>query len=564
VNAVNITARHAIMETGQPARAWRQLQALFEAGTATGLTDGQLLERYRAKRAESSEAAAAAEMAFAALVDRHGAMVWGVCRRVLGNAHEAEDAFQATFLILVRKAGTVRVDGSLGRWLYGVATRVARRARSDAAHRRSAIGGVPPPSSDDPASEAELRDLCAVVGEELDGLPAKYRCAVELCHLQGMTYDQAARQLNWPVATVKNRLTKGRLRLRQRLARRGLGSGALAVGMTTALTDQSSAAIPPQLVQSTSRAATAGASGALPATVVELTEGVLQMMKWHKLKLMAASFLAALGIGVTAHALSERAPNGTIATALPVQIVVQRAEPPVEQKVRDPRWARSLPCGATIEIVGISSVPSGPDTWWRPDGTPLKPAPCDSSVFEPKVDNAIDKVFLVRFDQIPLGADHEWTIIDNRAFNRMPAKREGKLLPGLSVAFARLRAGTSSCTVRFKVAASLWNTIATGGKDASGGGTETVGSYIFGYPTASARGTTLSVTHNINNQSVRIVAVGNDGKEIAGLIGSTIDVTAFRQIQVQFDQPPDEIKQFRLETRPYEQVEIPLIALKRE
>jgi RNA polymerase sigma factor (sigma-70 family) len=561
---VNITARHAIMETEKPAREWRQLQALFEAGTATGLTDGQLLERYRAKRTESSEAAAAAELAFAALVDRHGAMVWGVCRRVLGNAHEAEDAFQATFLILVRKAGTVRVDGSLGRWLYGVATRVARRARSDAEHRRSAIGGVPPPSSDDPASEAELRDLCAVVSEELDGLPAKYRCAVELCHLQGMTYEQAARQLNWPVATVKNRLTKGRLRLRQRLARRGLASGALAVGMNAALTDQTRAAVPPQLVQSTSRAATAGASGGLPATVVELTEGVLQMMKWQKLKLMAASFLAALGIGVTAHALSERAPNGTIVTALPLQTAAQPAESPAEQKGRDPRWARSLPCGATIEVVGISSVPSGPNTWWRPDGTPLRPAPCDPREKKTNADNAIDKVVLVRLDQIPLGADHEWTIIDARGHNRRPARRGGKPVPGLSETVASVRADTSSCTVRFKVAAGPWNTIATGGKDVFGGGTAAVGSYIFGYPTASAQGTTLSVTHNINDQCVRIVAVGNDGKVTAGLIRSTIDVTAFRQIQLEFDPPPDEIKEFRLETRPYEQVEIPLIALKRE
>ena len=210
------------MGKGQPGSALRQLRDLFAAGTATGLTDGELLERYAAKRAESAEAATAAEMAFAALVDRHGAMVWGVCRRVLGDAHEAEDAFQATFLILVRKAGSVRVDGSLGRWLYGVAHRVALRARSEAERRRSGIDRTPPTSSDDPVGEVELRDLRDAVGEELDRLPAKYRCPVELCHLQGMTYDQAARQLNWPVATVKGRLTKGRLRLREGWRERGL------------------------------------------------------------------------------------------------------------------------------------------------------------------------------------------------------------------------------------------------------------------------------------------------------------------------------------------------------
>src|SRR5262249_47976309 len=170
--------------------------------------------------AESAEAATAAEMAFAALVDRHGPMVWGVCRRVLGDAHEAEDAFQATFLVLVRKAGSVRVERSLGQWRSGVALRVAPRARSAAERRGSPIGRVPPMSSDDPVGDVELRDLREAVGAELDRLPAKYRCPVELCHLQGMTYDQAARQLDWPVATVKSRLTRGRLKLRERLPRR--------------------------------------------------------------------------------------------------------------------------------------------------------------------------------------------------------------------------------------------------------------------------------------------------------------------------------------------------------
>src|SRR5580693_9265813 len=143
------------MGNGQPASALRQLQTLFAAGTATGLTDGELLERYKAERALSAEAATAAETAFEVLVDRHGPMVWGICHRVLGDAHEAEDAFQATFLVLVRKAGSVRVDGSLGRWLYGVAHRVALRARSEAERRESGIGRVSPTSSDDPVGKAE-------------------------------------------------------------------------------------------------------------------------------------------------------------------------------------------------------------------------------------------------------------------------------------------------------------------------------------------------------------------------------------------------------------------------
>jgi RNA polymerase sigma factor (sigma-70 family) len=270
------------MGEGKRGCSLRRLRALFAAGTATGLTDGELLERYAARRSESAEAAAAAEMAFAALVDRHGPMVWGVCRRVLGDAHEAEDAFQATFLVLVRKVRSVRVDGSLGRWLYGVAHRVALRARSEAERRRSGIDRVPTRSSHDPVGDVELRDLRDAVSEELDRLPAKYRCPVELCHLQGMTYDQAARELNWPVATVKSRLTKGRLRLRQGLARRGLAPGAVAGGLATALTVDARAAVPQALARSTVRAATSCATGSFPAAVIALTEGVLKMMMWER------------------------------------------------------------------------------------------------------------------------------------------------------------------------------------------------------------------------------------------------------------------------------------------
>src|SRR5262245_12334355 len=163
--ASNITARRTTMGRGQPGCSLRRLRAQFAAGTATGLTDGELLERYAARRAESAEAATAAEMAFAALVDRHGPMVWGVCRGGLGAAHEAEAAFQATFLVLVRKVRSVRVDGSLGRWLYGVAHRVALRARSEAERRRSGIDRVPTRSSDDPVGDVELKDLRDAVSE---------------------------------------------------------------------------------------------------------------------------------------------------------------------------------------------------------------------------------------------------------------------------------------------------------------------------------------------------------------------------------------------------------------
>jgi RNA polymerase sigma factor (sigma-70 family) len=546
------------MGTGQIG-ALRQLRALFASGTATGLTDRELLERYTAKRTESLEAATAAEMAFAALVDRHGAMVWGVCHRVLGDPHEAEDAFQATFLVLIRKARSVRVDGSLGRWLYGVAHRIALRSRSDAEQRRSAIGGVAPPSSDDPASVAELRELRTVVGEEVDGLPMKYRCAVELCHLQGMTYDQAAQQLNWPVATVKNRLTKGRLRLRARLARRGLAPGAVTVAVTTALT---SAVVPPTLVQSTLCAATAGAAGAFKTAVIKLANWVLKIMMLEKLRL--ASLGVVVAAGLSAHALWQQTANGRSQATRPPQTAARRLEEPNENETRDRRWTRSLPSGATIDVIGVSSLPDGPDTWWRPDGTPFQPAPLAPTKQRIEDNNVIQRLIIVRVSGIPQGADHQSSITDAIVVSRGPFKSNFKLETDLYEITVSHPADARTCTVRFKVATGPWNTIHTAGKYAGGGGTQLGWSYICGDAIATANGTSLSVTHNIQNQSVRLVAVDDEGTESAGSVESTIDVTDFRQIKFDFDQPPAQLKEFRLEVRPYEEVEIPGIALERE
>jgi RNA polymerase sigma factor (sigma-70 family) len=543
----------------QTASALWQLRALFAAGTATGLTDSELLERYTTKRAESAEAATAAEMAFEALVDRHGPMVWGICHRVLGDAHEAEDAFQATFLVLVRKAGSVQVDGSLGRWLYGVAHRIALRARSEAERRGSWRGRPPATTSDDPVGEVERKDLRNAVGEELDRLPAKYRCAVELCHLQGMTYDQAARQLNWPVATVKSRLTKGRLKLRERLGRRGVAPAA--VGLATALTREAWAAVPQELVQSTARAATSCAKGAFPATVTNLAKGVLKMMMWEKLKLVTVGALVA--IGLTAEVLSQQAPNDENRARRPPQTAANPAETPNEKTTGDRRWVRSLPSGAIIEVIGVSSFPSGPNTWWRPDGTPLHPAPCDP--IEPRIkgDDTVRMLVLVRLARIPDGADHQWSIAEARGKAEDPAMRDGKPLPGLSVMTALLPANAGSCTVRFKVAAGHWNTIESREKNPGAVGSAIGPSYIFGRAIATKEGTTLSVTHNIRDKSARLVAVDVEGKILPAEIRSGGGVKDFQQLVVEFDQPPEQIKEFRLQSRPYEEVGIPGIALKR-
>jgi RNA polymerase sigma factor (sigma-70 family) len=550
------------MKKGQSVSVLGQLHTLFTSGTPAGLSDGELLERYAARRAEAADASAEAELAFAALVDRHGAMVWGVCRRVLGDTHEAEDAFQATFLVLVRRAGSVRVDGSLGRWLYGVAHRVALRARQEAGRRGSEIDRVPIPSSDDPAGDAEIRELRRTVGEELDRLPAKYRCPVELCHLQGMTYDQAARQLDWPVATVKSRLSRARLRLRKRLMQRGLAPGAVAAAMSATLAAEARAAVPPQLVRCTVRAAASCAFGAFPATVVALSRGVLKMMMWEKLGLVAAGTLA-VAVGLTAQAVSQQAPNGGKHAPRPIQAVSHAAEKPAEEAPADPRWTRSLPSGATIEVVGVSTFPSGPNTWWRPDGTPLFPPPCDSFEAFISGENMVRKSVVVRLSQIPDRADCLWSIPESGGGAQGQASREGKPVPGLRAKATLFPADAETCTVRFQVAAGPWKTIHawTGHSEAVGG---IEASYVFGEAIATQKGTTISVTHNIQGKAVRLVAVDADGKESTAVRLRSPGVKDFTQIVAEFDKSPEWIKEFRLQSRPYDQVEIPGVVLRRK
>ncbi len=196
------------------------IRTLFNVGTFGGLTDGELLERFRASNGE------AAELAFAALVERHGPMVLRVCQSVLFETHDAHDAFQATFLVLVRKAGSIRNRDSLASWLHGVAHRIAACASAATArrrrHERRAAARVTTFVDD-----GDRDELAPMLHEELDRLAEKYRAPIILCHLEGLTHEQTAQRLCWPVGTVRSRLARGREQLRGRLMRRGL---ALSVG----------------------------------------------------------------------------------------------------------------------------------------------------------------------------------------------------------------------------------------------------------------------------------------------------------------------------------------------
>src|SRR5262245_38323589 len=193
------------------------LRRVAGAADATGVTDAQLLERFQKHRDE---------VAFELLVRRHERLVLGVCRRVLRNADDADDAFQATFLLLVRKAASIGRREALAAWLHQVAYRVALRANDDLKRRaRRQSPGVDPATlpgrEADPAEQA-LRDLGPVLDQELSKLPEKYRAAVGLCYLEGCTYEEAAQRLGCPRGTVSIWLTRARELLRTRLARRGV------------------------------------------------------------------------------------------------------------------------------------------------------------------------------------------------------------------------------------------------------------------------------------------------------------------------------------------------------
>jgi RNA polymerase sigma factor (sigma-70 family) len=235
-------------------------------------SDAQLLERFVAGRDEA---------AFELLVWRHGPTVLGVCRRVLRNEQDAEDAFQATFLVLVRKAGSISKRQAVGSWLYRVAHRVALRAL---AGKRLASGVAVVDVPAEPAPEPDWGDLRPVLDEEVNCLPEKYRAPFVLCYLEGKTNEEAARQLGCPRGTVQSRLAWARQRLRERLGRRGLE-----------LSEVAPALVSPQLV----RSAVSSALGSAPAQVAALSKGVLQTMLWTKLKLVAACVLlfGALGVG---------------------------------------------------------------------------------------------------------------------------------------------------------------------------------------------------------------------------------------------------------------------------
>jgi RNA polymerase sigma factor (sigma-70 family) len=300
----------------------RQIDRLYREGTLAGLGDDQLLERYLTRRDEA---------AFEALVNLHGPMVLGLCRRMLRDPGDVEDAFQATFLILVRKASAIRDPSHLSNWLYGVAYRVAVRARRTTLRRRSRETAIAQLEAATVPEASDILEIGPVLDQELNRLPRKYRAVLVLCYLKARTHDQAAEELHCPVGTVRSRLARGRDLLKRRLTQRGHAPTAAILGTGTSLPPHFlTEAVPPSLVSATVQAALGFGllktipAAAAAASALTLTQGVLTTMKLAQLKwiglILCATSLSAGGIVAVSFAKAQTSQGPASSDVVAVEV----------------------------------------------------------------------------------------------------------------------------------------------------------------------------------------------------------------------------------------------------
>jgi RNA polymerase sigma factor (sigma-70 family) len=328
-------------------------------------SDWELVQRF----AEAGD-----EAAFAAIVDRHGPMLLGLCRRLVSDCHLADDILQATFLVLARKAGSIRRRDSLASWLYGVARRVARQARlAEAARsqreRRAANTGTRG-SEPDPG----WQELLHVLDEELDRLPPSQRAPLLLCYLQGRTQDEAAKQLGWSLSTLRRRLASGRALLRKRMTRRGatLGAGLFAGVLSPALVQ---ATLTPELRKAISTVALAGGRGAtVPVSVALLANGGMRMAMLTKVLLW--SLLTVAPSAVLAGVVWQTIPASQTTTASTVQTTDTPTEPAsAKEAARRDHFGDPLPDRAVARLGTVAfrhgSAVSNGFLAFSPDGRHL-------------------------------------------------------------------------------------------------------------------------------------------------------------------------------------------------
>jgi RNA polymerase sigma factor (sigma-70 family) len=290
------------MERQSPQSVLRQMRTLYTLGTLGGMTDAQLLEVYLTRHGND------AEDAFAVLVDRHGPTVLGVCHRILARSHDAEDAFQATFLVLARKAASIGRGVRLASWLHGVAVRTASEARRRSTRQSAKERRLMKVSQVESASTEEFSDLLPLLDEELNRLPPRYRSALIACELEGKTRREAAQQLGLPEGTLSTHLARGRKLLRDRLQRRGVS---LEFGPLAALSRfVGRAAVSERLLDATVQTAFlwGGGAGTVPPAIASLAERVLRMMLLTRLSLFVAALSAVAASLVSAIVLGSLTP----------------------------------------------------------------------------------------------------------------------------------------------------------------------------------------------------------------------------------------------------------------
>ncbi|MGE3809286.1 MAG: sigma-70 family RNA polymerase sigma factor, partial [Gemmataceae bacterium] len=323
--------------------------------------DHELLQRF---------AASGDNTAFSTLVDRYGPMVMRVCRHRLGNLHAAEDAFQATFLVLARKVSSIRPE-TLGCWLHGVATRVARVPQTTP-QPLADLSTVASPGAD-PGADLALREARAVLDEELNQLPEKYRYPLILCYLEEKTRDEAAQQLGWPEGTFKKRLEKGRELLRWRLQRRGV---TLSAGLLlTLFGSPASAVVPPQLKQVVVQNAVSIANGKALSDIVpaSINQQAMIALGGGKHKLMAALAVMLSGVAIGLAVLQSVQDNKDTSAATKASS---------DRPSQLDRQGEPLPTGAQVRLGTLRFRHAGwvNEVAWSPDSARVATSSYDGTI----------------------------------------------------------------------------------------------------------------------------------------------------------------------------------------
>ncbi len=331
--------RRGIMENGQISawektgmasrigeRSIQEIESLFNWGALGSRSDGQLLDQFLAGQ-DGSEAA------FRYLIQRHGPMVQGICRRILGNDHAADDAFQATFLVLVKKAETLRDRDLLTNWLYGVTVRIAKKERSKAIRRGVVERRAADARATGEGSDADQMELRSILDEEIRRLPERYRLPLILCYLEGLRHEDVARRLDCPVGTVESRLSRARAHLRSRLARRGLAPTASLPAMIPGTLDSSalSSLIEPTLEAAVKQLARPAGVVASAGNVLIQRVPVLASRFW--VSIITGTLLACLGVGAmvaTTFPFDARRPGENPPA---IERPHEEAAPPVQKEV---------------------------------------------------------------------------------------------------------------------------------------------------------------------------------------------------------------------------------------